>query len=169
MWLIFLKDHWRSLAVLVAMVACFGGGAYLGRQSVEPQIQVQEKIVEKEKIVTVEVDKRHETKDATTVTVTKPDGATTTTTTEHTETKEEKSASTKKDTSKTDDTRPAVEPDKYRVGAFAARSLPSIIADPFAMPNWGVAAGMRVLGPAWVDGSYNFGNKDITLGLSVQF
>lgn len=177
MWLTFLKNYWRPAALLVALLTCFGGGAYLGRKSVKPQveIQVQEKIVEKEKIVTVVVEKEHEVTDSTTTIVQNPDGTSTTTIVEHTETTSESSSETQQESETVAETNAQIKPsttaheDKYRFGLFAARTVPEILENPLYKPNWGVSAGTRVFGPAWVDTSYNFGNKEVSLGLSIQF
>jgi hypothetical protein len=176
MWLMFLKDHWKTFSVLVAMLACFGGGAYLGRKSTKPQIeiQVQEKIVEKEKIVTVEVEKKHQTANSTTTIVANPDGSSTTTIVEHTETTSETSTESQQESEIVAETKTQVKPtpaareDKYRLGMFVARPIPELLRDPLYKPNWGVTAGTRVFGPAWIDTSYNFSNKEVSLGLSIQ-
>ena len=169
MWLLFLKDHWKTFAVLFALVFCGGFGYYKGRQSAAGQVRVeiQEKIVEKEKIVTVEVEKKKTNKE--TKKVTKPDGTIEETTKETTES--ETTANTTKESSKTSETKTktATAQDKYRLGVFAARDIPGLLKDPLKKPDWGLQAGVRVFGPAWADASYNFSNKEMSLGLSVQF
>lgn len=172
MWLLLLQNHWKKFAGLLVMLVCFGGGAYVGNKFTKPEIQIQvkEKIVEKEKIVTVEVEKKNTKTKKKTVVVTKPDGTKTETTTEDTEIKEEKTTNTKKESEKITKTETkAIAQDKYRLGIFAARSVPSLMEKPLDKPDLGVGAGMRLWGPAWVDTSYTFNTKELSLGLSVQF
>lgn len=172
MWLLLLKNHWKKFLVLALMLACFAGGAYVDHKLMKPEVvvQVKEKIVEKEKIVTVEVEKKNTKTKKKTVKVTKPDGTTTETTTEDTEIKEETATNTTKESEKTTkkETK-ATAQSQYRLGAFASRPIPELFKDPLTKPDLGVMAGYRIWGPAWAETSYTFDTKELSLGLSVEF
>jgi len=172
MWLLLLKEHWKKLACLLAMLACFGAGTYTATKFMKPevQIQVQEKIVEKEKIVTVEVEKKQTKTKKKTVIVSTPDGTKTETTTEDTEIKEETATNTTKDSDKTTKRDTGVTAQsKYRLGVFAARLIPELLEDPLTKPYLGLSAGLRAWGPTWVETSYTFDTKELSLGLSIEF
>jgi hypothetical protein len=107
---------------------------------------------------TVTSEKKHTTKHTTTKIVTKPDGTVEQTTEDKTETDETSSSSH------------SVKPkpaDKYRIGAFGDAKISDLL-EPSGY-GYGISAGMRVLGPVWLDTQYNIKKKDLSLGASIQF
>lgn len=171
------SKYWKKLVIIVALLATSAGSYYYGRQSVSPEIIEKEKIVEKvvEKIVKVEVEKKKEKTNKTTKITEKPDGTKETVITETTETdstKNSKEVAEKDKTSKKDlmtQTKPNVA-SKYRIGAFASTSIPAFFDEEEQNRLlYTGTAGMRVLGPFWVEGLYNFSNREVGVGISCEF
>lgn len=168
MWLLFLQNHWKKLLYVAAMLACFAGGALLGHKMTDVQPQVKENIVEKEKVVVVEAEKKQTKTNKNTVVVTKPDGTKTETIVESTETQEEATSSSTKESAKNTKI-DATAQTQYRLGVFASRPLPGLLEDPLTKPDLGLMAGYRVWGPAWAETSYTFDTKELSIGLSFEF
>jgi hypothetical protein len=133
---------------------------------------VGEKIAETDKTVaTVDTTKDQKT-NLKIVTVKKPDGTIVTTETENTDTTtktDSKTVSTEKKDTTIKETAANGSQATYRLGAFAAWSLPELADKPFQKPDYGVQAAYRLIGPVWLDSTYNFGNKELSLGASVEF
>ena len=162
MWPLLLQNHWKKLATVFALLMCFGSGAYVGHKYLTPSAQVS--VTEKEKIVAVEVEKKQIKTNKNTVIVTKPDGTKTETITENTETKEETAKNTTKES-----TSVVAKASRYRLGVFAERDISDLLKKPLVSPSLGVSAGAKVIGDVWIDSTYNFSTKDLTIGVSIQF
>lgn len=146
---------------------------WAGTKSVDPEIKVETEVVEKvvEKVVEVEVNKESEKKNTNTRIIEKPDGTKITEIVESFE-KETKSANkkdsdTKKDT-KSEQTieKTASNLSKYRIGGKVGANVSEIFSRPGLL--YEVNAGMRAIGPFWVDVSYNT-NGSVMAGISVEF
>lgn len=166
-----LKKYWKFFAgLLLALGLCIGSYQY-GRKSVAPVIQVQEKIVEHEKIVTVEVEKKKTDKDITTTITKNTDGSSTTVVHEKEHT--EQASSTKVAEEKTKETEKKSTPvitalTHYRLGAFLETDPLKLFDKPEA-PTWGLRASTRIFSDAWIDASFNVKTKSTTLGLSWEW
>jgi hypothetical protein len=166
-----LAKHWKNVAVLCLMLACFAAGEFHARKSMGAAEVVQKTTENDKTVATVDVQKEEKT-NLKTVVVKKPDGTTVTTTTENTDTTtatKSKTVATETKTSKTDTKSADAILPKYRAGVFAGRALPDLLDKPLQKPDYGVQAAYRVIGPVWVDTTYNFSNKELTLGASVEF
>lgn len=167
----FLVSHWRALLVCLLLAGAFVGG-YMAHPDAPARVEVQEKVVYKDRVV--EVEKRVEVKAATKVVyrdrVITRDG----TVTEHEVEKTETKSDTRTDTSKTAEkqghsetsSQTRVASPDWRVGALVgldARSLAPLT------PSYGVIVERRILGPVsagiW---ALNTGPQ-VGLVLSVEF
>ena len=142
-----------------------------GQQSVSAVVQIQEKIVEHETIVKVEVEKKKSDKDTVTVITKNKDGSSTTTI--HEKEHVEQASTTKVAEEKTKDTEKTVIPvitalTHYRLGAFLETD-PLKLFDKPESPTWGIRASTRIFYSVWIDTSINVKTKSTTLGLSWEF
>ena len=172
MYLELLKKFAKPLLALLAVLVLFVSGYWYGKKSNPAEIKTVtvEKVVEK--IVEKEVSKQKQDTDKVTKTITNKDGTTETTVTEHTHTDTDisKSSETDKSTSivaKTDTKFDTAS--KYRLGLNARLNVTDTISDHRFDPAYGATAGMRVVGPIWLDTEYNFSKRDISLGISLEF
>jgi hypothetical protein len=198
MFLELLKKHWKGMAVLLMLFLAYAGGLYQGRSHNIASVTTETKTTETSKVVAQEEDKKTVATDdkkdikadaqkhVKTVIVQKADGTKTTTITEDDDKKtevadEDKTRSTDDDQKKTTTTDTKTSDTKtttafasneshYKLGLFFDKPLQSALTElPTANLTYGISAGMRVFGPAWVDTTYNFGKKDLTLGISIEF
>jgi hypothetical protein len=198
MLLTLLQKHWKSLAVLLMLFLAYAGGLYQGRSHGVASITTETKTTETSKVVAQEDDKKSVATDdkkkvdsdtqkhVKTVIVQKADGTKTTTIVEDDNKKtdvtdDDKTKSTEDDKkqtvttdTKTSDTKTtttfASNESHYKLGLFFDKPLQNALSElPTSNMTYGVSASTRVLGPAWVDATYNFGKKDVTLGISIEF
>ena len=162
MWLTLLDKFKKPILLALLAILLVLSGYYLAKRTIKPEIQIKEKIVEK----VVEVEKKKINSKTHTTIVTKPDGTKTETTDTETKTESE----TKKDSETKTEKSVVSKPnnlDKYRIGAFGdikTSDLPNS-----ADYGYGISAGIRVLGPVWLDTHYNIKRHELGLGASLQF
>lgn len=173
MWLNILIKFKKEILIFVCLFGALTGGYFWGQESVEPKVIIETKIVEKikEKIITVEIEKK-ETKTEKITTITeKPDGTKETKITEKSKsTTDTNSKSDKNSTkNKTTTSKPKVIYTKndYRVGVHAG----SVISKTIDTGNlkYSMSASVRVLGDIWLETYYQHPDKDISLGIAVEF
>ena len=164
-----LAKNWKYAAVLCLMLLCFAGGEYQARKG---GTQTTEKTAEIDNSVATTNTQKEEKTNLKTVTVKAPDGTVTTTTTQDTDTTTSIKSKTVARETKTSSTETGLAGGgaqaKYRLGAFASRYIPDLLDKPLQRPDFGVGGGYRFLGPAWVDTTYNFSTKALSLGVSVE-
>jgi hypothetical protein len=163
MTLLFIQKYWRLLLMLLGLLGAFGVGFFSAKKTVKPveiiQERLVEKVVEKEVIKIVEVEKKITSKKTTEVK--KPDGTVITNTEEKTEsevskkTEEKKEVIAEKKTEK--QTSPAPTKD-YKIGALTTIDR-----------KYSVTAGWNAFGPLWLESQYNITQKEASVGLSIQF
>jgi thiamine pyrophosphate-dependent acetolactate synthase large subunit-like protein len=169
-----LGKYWKHLVAVIIVIIALGSGFYWGRSSVKPtivtKVDIQEKIVEK--VITVEVEKKNTKKDTVTKIIEKPDGTKETIITEKEEVVEESTVKKDEDKSKVikEKYRPKVvykPEEQYRIGTRLSTKVTEIFEKPEV--DYGVMAGMRVFGPFWLDGTYDFKSRSVGLGISMEF
>jgi len=179
MWWELLFRFKKQILIVIACAGLYGAGWWSGVETTEPVIvtktKIEEKIVEKERIIIkeifIEVTKK-DTKKTTTITESK-DGSKTTVIKE--ETKEESDKKSNKDsdadkiasTDKTTQNTPKVVSTlpKYRIGMVT--EIQSI--SDFSELNYGFSSGVRLFGPLWLGGTYLIKSKTATLEFSYEF
>ena len=145
----FLKSNWKSVAFACSLALAFG----LGWQ-VRPA-----QVIEKTKTVMIQGKETIKYIDRVTTITVKPDGTSTTVITD--KTKIDVKETTKTDTSTSKDTKAL---SKYRAGAQ--------IESKFSLTptlQYRAVAGMRVVGPIWLDAGVGINSGTASLGLSWEF
>ena len=157
--------HWKKILLIVALVAAFLAGKGL---KPEPEIVVKEKVVEK--IVEKVVEKKNEQVKKVTETIKKPDGTVIIVEKEDRQTKTDTVKETETD-KKTDTlaSSKAVQ-SKYRLGVMVEAELPRAFKEPLKESlDYSVIAGMRAIGPVWLESGFSIKKKELRLGLSWEF
>jgi len=164
-------EAWKKyLAALAILCGLLYTSYWYGKHSNPPEtiVQIEEKI--REKIVQVEVEKKQTKKNTTTHIIKKPDGTTETTITENKETTSESSTKTKSETESEKNTVVQTKPDvlsKYRLGAMAESKI--LDSEKRGDLMYSASAGMRVIGPWWLDAKVGVSEKTLGLGVSLEF
>jgi hypothetical protein len=173
MWLQLLIKFRKPIIALVCLLGALGSGYYWGSDSAKPKIIVETKVVEKivEKIVTVEVEREEEKTHTVTTISEKPDGTKETKIIKKTETVSDKTAKSDKNTTK--DKKSTSKPkvvylkNDFRVGFAVGFPISQTIESDDL--QYTISAGTRVIGDIWLETLYQHPDKDISLGISVEF
>lgn len=172
----FLANHWKKLALICLLLASVGTSYWYGKTNSRVEIIEKEKIVEKivEKVVRVKDESTHQKINRTTRIIEHPDGRKETIITENSETdtksREQENKDTQTDrTKETDKSTKPLPPSKYRVGVIAATSVPNLFNGKDKKLEYTGAVGARVLGPFWADSQYNFSTRTVGVGISYEF
>lgn len=151
----------RIVAYILIAGVGVAAGLYIGRGQVETTTDTQ---VSHDKTKTVVVERI--------VTVTKtvhPDGTTTETT--KTDEKQVDSSTSNNDTTTHTETKPVLA--QYSLGLGIKETMTWDELNPKVLAQYSdkyyVSAGMRVLGPAWIETTYQPGTKQLSLGLRIEF
>ena len=144
-----IKKHWKIAAVALSLIIAFG----LGWSSHKPQV------ITKTETVTVQAEAKTVYVDRVITIEKKADGSTTEVITDHSKTTDDTNSSTKTDTS--------VVPanlSKYRLGVQLESpiSLTPVL-------QYRAVAGMRIVGPFWLDAGYSVSTHTAGLGFSWEF
>ncbi len=145
--MLLLQRFWKPIAAVILVLSLIGGGMYLKGKMTESELS--EMKTESSEVVT------------TRIVETRPDGT-------RIETTENRAI--KKTEGKREEKRVRAEKteSKYRVGVYGVKKIDEAVTTP-KKPDYGISAGKRLLGPIWVDGAYNFGTRDLQIGVSVEF
>lgn len=166
MFLIILRDNWKKILILLAILGLFAGGYYYGRASVKPTIQVDTitKVVEKE------VERKSQSTDHIVTTTTKKDGTTVVKVEDKVKTVETKTEVKENDKEIVQTPVPPT-PKNWKVGLMAELqpSLKDITELKKPDLSYNINVSHRVIWNIWADAQYNWITKTVGVGASVDF